>query len=137
MNTAIALPLLTGLSYMSAYTPPVTAIGLLAKIPDIHLKYKKDPQFGASAHAIVKTVKNTKVDIIMAFLPYVSDNGPHNNGPRMNPTRYIEMGRISAVELVMWKYELIIGMAFEGSEEPIVLFMTTFMQIRTTQAFLL
>lgn len=137
MKTDIALPLVTGLSYISAYTPPMTAMGLLAFIPVASLKNRKDPQFGATAQAIVKIVKNTKVDVMITFLPYVSDNGPNNKGPRIYPTRYMEMGRTSADELVMWKCELMIGIAFEGSEEPIVLLTTTTMPMRTIQDFFL
>lgn len=45
------------------------------------------------------------------------------------------MGRISAVDKVMWKWALMNGIAFEGSEEPIVLFITTNIPMRTIAAF--
>ena len=56
INTAIARPLATGFPYVSAYTPPMTAMGLLALTPVASLKNKNDPQFGATAHIIVNIV---------------------------------------------------------------------------------
>lgn len=56
MNTAIARPLVTGSSYISAYIPPVTEMGLLAFIPTSILKIDRAGKFGARAHAIVKIV---------------------------------------------------------------------------------
>lgn len=56
MKTAIALPLVTGFSYMSAYTPPITEIGLLALTPASSLNINSAAQFGDRAQAIVKIV---------------------------------------------------------------------------------
>jgi hypothetical protein len=101
MNTAIALPLVTGLSYRSAYTPPITEIGLLAVTPVRNLNTKSPPHVGAKAHAIVKTVKAKNVEIMIICRPYASDSGPNSKGPTTYPTRYIDMGSISAVCKVM------------------------------------
>jgi hypothetical protein len=69
MNIAIARPLVTGSSYISAYTPPVTEIGLLALMPVNILKTKSAAKFGARAHAMVRIVKRKKVEIMIGFLP--------------------------------------------------------------------
>jgi hypothetical protein len=54
----------------------------------------------------------------------------------MYPTRYIDMGRISAVDEVMLKWALMNGSAFEGREEPSVLFTTTKIPIALIMIFL-
>lgn len=82
MNIAIARPRVTGSSYISAYTPPVTEIGLLALIPTNILKINSAGKFGASAHAMVKTVKKKNVPIMIGLLPYDSERGPNSSGPR-------------------------------------------------------
>ncbi len=115
--------------------PPVTEIGLLALIPTKSLNTKSIAKFGANGHAIVKTVNKKKVKIMMIFLPYTSDSGPNSKGPRTYPTRYIEIVRICWSLLVIWKYALMIGIAFEGREEPIVLFTTTTIQTKTIKTF--
>ena len=46
------------------------------------------------------------------------------------------MGRIWAVDEVILKCALMNGIAFEGSDEPIVLLTTTSIPIRTIAAFL-
>jgi len=45
------------------------------------------------------------------------------------------MGKTLAYDEVTLKYSLIIGIAFEGSEEPIVELITTTMPIQTRKAF--
>ena len=100
-----------------------------------NLNTKSPPQVGAKAHAIVKTVKAKNVEIMITCRPYASERGPNSKGPTTYPTRYIEMGRISAVDEVMWKCALMKGMALEGSEEPIVLLTTTSIPIKTIAAF--
>lgn len=67
---------------MSAYTPPVTDMGLLALTPVKRRKMRSAGKFGDSAQAIVKIVKRKKVPIMSGFLPYVSDKGPKRRGPR-------------------------------------------------------
>ena len=69
MKTAIARPRVTGLSYRSAYIPPITEIGLLALTPVKNLNIKSPPHVGAKAHAIVKTVKARNVEIIITRRP--------------------------------------------------------------------
>jgi hypothetical protein len=69
MKIARARPLDTGSSYISAYMPPVTEIGLLAFIPAINLNIKRLARFGATAHAIVKIVKDMNVKVMISFLP--------------------------------------------------------------------
>jgi len=94
MKTAIALPLVSGSSYISAYTPPTTEIGLLALIPVNDLKINRAAKLGAKAQAIVNIVKRKNVEFMITFLPYVSDRGPNSKGPRTYPIRYIDIGRI-------------------------------------------
>lgn len=48
----------------------------------------------------------------------------------------MDMGRISAVDEVILKWALMNGVAFEGREEPNVLFSTTKMPITTIMIFL-
>lgn len=69
MNNAIALPLVTGSSYISAYSPPVTEIALDALIPTINLNTSSVGQLGATAHASVNSVKNVNVGTMMILLP--------------------------------------------------------------------
>jgi hypothetical protein len=94
MNSAIALPLVTGSSYISANIPPVTEIGLLAFMPTNILKIKRAGKFGESAHAMVKMVKKRNDPIMIDLLPYDSESGPKSKGPSTYPKRYIDIGRI-------------------------------------------
>jgi hypothetical protein len=55
--------------------------GLLALIPQMSLKISSDVQFGATADAIVNSVKMTNVPVMIHLRPYVSDRGPKNIGP--------------------------------------------------------
>jgi hypothetical protein len=101
-----------------------------------NLNANREDHVGATAQAMVKIVKNTNVDIMMICLPKDSDSGPKPNGPTMYPTKYMEIGRTSAYEDVIPKCLAMIGMAFEGREEPIVLLITTTIPIRTMPTFL-
>lgn len=67
--------------------------------------------------------------------PYVSDKGPNSSGPTTYPTRYIEIGKILTYEDVMPNVSSMYGIAFEGKEEPIVLFMTTSIPMATINTF--
>ena len=82
MKIAIARPLMTGLPKTSAYKPPTTAIALEALMPHMRRNTRNAGQFGAKAQAIVKSVKTTKLDSIITFLPYVSLSGPNPMGPK-------------------------------------------------------
>lgn len=69
MKIAIARPLITGFPNTSAYRPPTTAMALEALMPHIRRNTRNAGQFGAKAQAIVKSVKTTKLDNMMTFLP--------------------------------------------------------------------
>lgn len=56
--SALALPLWTGFSKISAYMPPVMAIGLEALAPQMKRKNRKVDQLGATAQAQVKIENN-------------------------------------------------------------------------------
>jgi hypothetical protein len=135
MNKDIARPLDTGSSYTSAYIPPVTDIGLLALTPVINLNIKRLAKFGATAHAIVKIMKRTNVEVMINFRPYVSDIGPKRRGPRTYPRRYTDSGKIWSVEEVILNSLLMNGIALDGSPEPRVLLNTTIMPIATIPIF--
>lgn len=135
MNKDIARPLDTGSAYTSAYIPPVTEIGLLAFTPATNRNIKRLAKFGATAHAIVKIVNKRNVEVMIGFRPYVSDNGPKRRGPRTYPTRYIDSGKIWAVEEVILNSLLMKGMALDGNPEPRVLFRTTIMPMATIPIF--
>jgi hypothetical protein len=55
----------------------------------------------------------------------------------MYPTRYIDIGKIWAVEDVMLNSLLMNGIAFDGRPEPRVLFKTSITPIKTMAAFFL
>lgn len=67
---------------MSAYSPPTTDTGHAALIPTRSLKTSNAGQLGARAQAIVRTVYEQNVAVIIFFLPYVSLKGPKSKGPR-------------------------------------------------------
>lgn len=136
INTAIALPRLSGLLYISAYIPPIIAIGLLAKIPVKKRKTFKAAQLGAIAQAIVNMINMTNVDVIIYFLPNASERGPQSNGPTTYPIKYVEIGRISAADEVTLKYVAIYGSALAGRLDPRVLLMTTTAPMRIIDTFL-
>lgn len=54
---------------MSAKIPPVTAIGVDAKIPHSDRNMINANQLGATAHASVKMVKSTKLPIMTTRRP--------------------------------------------------------------------
>ena len=72
-------------------------------MPHIRRNIRNAGQFGAKAQAIVKSVKTTKLDNMMTFLPYVSLMGPKKSGPSTYPTRKRDIGRTSCCSLVTWK----------------------------------
>lgn len=72
MNPAIALPLARGVAYISAYKPPITAVGAAANMPVKSRNTTKAPKLGATAHAIVKMVNSINVQIITGRLPRAS-----------------------------------------------------------------
>lgn len=117
--------------------PGTTTLGLAALIPVNNRKISSAGKLGASAEAIVNIENSMNVEIMILCLPYVSDKGPKRRGPSTYPTKYMEMGRISAAEFVIWKYLLMSGMAFEGREEPIVLFTTMTIPTKTIKIFFL
>jgi hypothetical protein len=69
MNRDNARPLATGSSYISAYTPPITDMGLEAFIPVVNLNIKRLAKLGAIAHAMVNIVKIINVEVMTNFLP--------------------------------------------------------------------
>jgi hypothetical protein len=69
MKYAIAWPLEVGSLNTSAYSPPTMAMGAEAKTPHRKRKIRRAGQFGATAHDIVKMVKNPKLVSMTGFRP--------------------------------------------------------------------
>src|ERR1700761_9238369 len=81
INQAMESPRSRGSLYTSAYSPPVIAMG--PENPTPHMKRKKssDGQFGATAHAMLKSVAMEKNPSMTRFRPLFSDRGPQSVGP--------------------------------------------------------
>lgn len=72
IKRAIALPLTSGLAYMSAYNPPMIAVGADAKMPVRRRNMTRDVNVGATAQVNVKIVKGKNVHIKTGRLPRAS-----------------------------------------------------------------
>lgn len=81
IKAAIALPLATGSEYISAKTPPITAIGLDALIPVSKRNNNKAVQLGDNAQANVKIINATNDQVMINLRPYDSERGPKTIGP--------------------------------------------------------
>ena len=98
-----ALPLYSKFGYRSLYIPPVTVWGAEAPHPTRNLKKSSAGQFGASAQAIVKSVKRAKDEMKQALLPYDSLRGPKTRGPNTYPIRKTATGSAACWFLVTLK----------------------------------
>lgn len=112
-----ALPLYSKFGYKSLYIPPVTVWGAEAPHPTRNLKKSKAGQFGASAQAIVKSVKKAKDEMKQAFLPYDSLRGPKTRGPNTYPIRETATGSAACWFLVTLKALFRLSMAPLGKLE--------------------
>ena len=81
MKHAIDLPLDLGSPKMSAKMPAAMTIGAEAEMPHMRRKIRKDGKFGATAHAMVKTVKKKNVITVIHLLPICSEAGAKHIGP--------------------------------------------------------
>lgn len=83
----------------------------------------------------MKIVKKRNVEIMIMLRPYVSESGPNPSGPTTYPTKYIDIGRISAYDDSIRKWSAMKGIAFEGRDEPKVLLTTITIPIRINLIF--
>jgi hypothetical protein len=79
--SATARPRVLGSWKMSASTPVTTAMGPLAKIPDMSLSTSRVAQFLERPHAMVNMVKRKNVPMVRYRRPCCSLMGAHTRGP--------------------------------------------------------